>query len=38
MVPPLDAMEIASVMHEEYGSRACPERAAEELFMPGKIH
>ena len=38
MVTPVDAMEIASVMHEAYGARACPERAAEELFMPTRMH
>lgn len=38
MVPPPDALEIASVMHEEYGAQSCPERAAEELFMRGEMH
>lgn len=38
MVTPPDALEIASVMHEAYGARACPERAAEELFMPAHVH
>jgi hypothetical protein len=38
MVPAPDAMEIASLMHDECGPRSCPERAAEELFMPGELH
>jgi len=32
MVPQQEAMELASVMHEELGDQACPERAAEQLF------
>jgi hypothetical protein len=38
MVPQRDALEIASVMHKECGPNSCPERAAEELFMPGEMH
>lgn len=38
MVPALDAMEIASAMHEEMGGEACPERAAEEVFSTGMMH
>lgn len=38
MVPALDAMEIAAVMHEEMGCEACPERAAEEVFSAGMMH
>jgi hypothetical protein len=38
MVAPPDALEIASVMHEAYGAHACPERAAEELFIAARLH
>lgn len=38
MVPALDALEIASVMHDELGCQSCPERAAEEVFALGMVH